>query len=81
MIQINRWLRQPGGSAYRIPDIRIPGEDLIIDGTIAMKTMDKLQVQGFFYFSRGDRILIVRPTQMGGAYELGPSYGSFLKGE
>lgn len=73
MIQVNRWLRDSAGTGlYRIPDIRIPGAGLSIDGTIGFKTMASPQTQGFFYFSSGDRILLVRPTQLGGSYGLLP---------
>jgi len=36
IIQVNRWLRDPASStAYRIPDVRIPGARISFDGTIA----------------------------------------------
>jgi hypothetical protein len=68
IIQVNRWLRDPAGSgAYRIPDVRIPGARLSLDGTIGWKnaaTPQLIDIRGF----SGDNILIVRPTQIGGSY-------------
>jgi hypothetical protein len=70
-IAVNRWLRDPGGTnGYRIPDIRIPGARIILDGTIGIKTNATAQIVDFFNFSLGDRIIIVRPTQLGGSYGL-----------
>jgi hypothetical protein len=69
IIQINRWLRDPGGSgAYRIPDVRIPGARISFDGTIGWKTSSTPQIRDFRLFSGGDNVIIVRPTQLGGSY-------------
>ena len=68
IIQVNRWLRDPAGSgAYRIPDVRIPGVRLSLDGTIGWKGPTTPQLVDIRAFS-GDNILIVRPTQIGGSY-------------
>lgn len=68
IIQVNRWLRDPAGSgAYRIPDVRIPGARLSLDGTIGWKDATTPQLIDIRAFS-GDNILIVRPTQIGGSY-------------
>jgi len=68
IVQINRYLRDPLGSgAYTIPDVRIPGANLILDGTIGVKTTSTPQVINFYNFSGGNNILIVRPTQLGGS--------------
>jgi hypothetical protein len=68
IIRVNRWLRDPAGSgAYRIPDVRIPGARLSIDGTIGWKDAATPQLIDIRAFS-GDNILIVRPTQIGGSY-------------
>lgn len=73
VIQVNRWLRDPAGSgAYRIPDIRIPGANTILDGTIGAKTSATPQVVDFRAFSGGDNIIIVRPTRIGGSYGVLP---------
>ncbi|HWX22414.1 MAG TPA: DUF6531 domain-containing protein [Candidatus Binatia bacterium] len=62
-ILVNRWLRDPTGSdAYRIPDLRIPGEGVIIEGTIGDKTFASPQIQDFINFSGGNRVVIIRPT-------------------
>ncbi len=69
MTQVNRWLRDPTGSgAYRIPDVRIPSANVIFDGTIGMKTSSTPQVMDFIKFSGGDKVIIVRPTRLGGSY-------------
>jgi hypothetical protein len=71
VIQVNRWLRDPRGSgAYRIPDIRVGGARLIFDGTIGQKTITTEQCIDFLLYSGEDRIIIVRPTQIGGSCEL-----------
>ena len=72
IIQVNRYLRDPLGSgAYRIPDIRVSGSGLIFEGTISpSKSIFTPQLADFRMFSRGDNILIVRPTQLGGSYGL-----------
>ena len=70
-IQVNRRLHDVVGSgAYRIPDIRIPGARVIIDGSLELKSTSTAQVIDFNAFSGGDGIIIVRPTQIGGAYGL-----------
>ena len=72
-VQLNRWLRDPSGSGnYRIPDVRIPDANLIMDGTIGFKWQTTPQVADFYSFSGGSRITIVRPTQLGGSYSLLP---------
>lgn len=62
VIQVNRWLRDPGGSGnYRIPDVMIPGEQVIFDGTVGGKSLLTPQVQDFIRFSNGAKVIIVRP--------------------
>lgn len=68
IIQVNRWLRDPSSAAFRIPDVRIPGANIIFDGTIGTKTSVMSQVVDFRSFSGGNNIVIVRPTQIGGSY-------------
>jgi hypothetical protein len=49
---------------YVIPDIRIPAENVIIDGTIGYKDNTTLQVQKFFNFSPPTAtVVIVTPNQ------------------
>ncbi len=68
VIEVNRWLRDPNGSgAYRIPDVRLPGATIILDGTIAQKLASTPQIIDFRAFS-GNNIIIVRPTRLGGSY-------------
>lgn len=72
-VQLNRWLRDPSDSgAYRIPDVRIPDANLIMDGTIGLKWQSTPQVADFRSFSGGSSIVIVRPTQLGGSYSVLP---------
>jgi hypothetical protein len=68
-IEINRRLTDPssGGKLYRVPDVRIPGANLIIDGTIGVKGRATPQVSDFYKFS-GHNVTIVRPTQLGFPY-------------
>lgn len=74
-IQLNRWLRDPSGSGlYRIPDVRIPDANLILDGTIGHKWQATPQVADFYKFSGGSNVTIVRPTQLGGSYSLVPGH-------
>jgi hypothetical protein len=69
IIQVNRWLRDPKGTgAYRIPDVRLPGAGLILDGTIGLKWPKTPQVVDFRDFSGGDNVIIVRPSRLGGSY-------------
>jgi hypothetical protein len=69
IIAINRYLRDPSGSgAYRIPDVRIPSANLIMDGTIGLKTRTAPQVIDFGNFSGGNNVMIVRPDSYGGSY-------------
>jgi hypothetical protein len=71
VIQVNRWLRDPGGSGvYRIPDIRIPSANIVFDGTIGWKSITTPQIIDFRAFSGGNNITVVRPTQLGGSYGL-----------
>jgi hypothetical protein len=73
LVQVNRWLRDPFGSGrYRIPDVRIPGANSIMDGTIGYKWSSTLQIRDFSSFSGGNRITIVRPRALGGSYSLWP---------
>ena len=73
MVQVNRYLRDPAGSsAYRILDLSIPGANQIYDASLANKSWSLPQVQGFYNYSGGSRITIVRPTAnpAGGSYSL-----------
>lgn len=70
-VQMNRWLRDPFGSgAYSRPDIRIPDANLILDATVGWKWSGTPQISNFQTFSSGNRIIIVRPTQLGGSYSI-----------
>jgi len=72
-VQVNRWLRDPGGSgAYRIPDLRVPDADVIMDGTIGYKWNNTPQITDFYQYSAGSHTIIVRPTELGGSYSLIP---------
>jgi hypothetical protein len=68
VVLINRRLYEPGeGLAYRIPDIRVPDANLILDGTIGWKWGTTAQIGDFRAFS-GARIIVVRPSALGGPY-------------
>ena len=69
-IQLNRRLRNPAGEGYRIPDVRLPNGNLIMDATLGYKTAATRQVMDFARFSGGNRVTIVRPTQLGGSYSV-----------
>lgn len=71
LIQVNRYLRDPAGSgSYRIPDVNIPGANQIYDATLGFKTWSTPQVRGFYQYSGGSTITIVRPTELGGSYSV-----------
>jgi hypothetical protein len=71
-VRVNSRLYDPLGSgAYRIPDIRIPGANLIFDGTLATspaKSALSPQILDFRSFSGGNNVVIVQPTRLGGSY-------------
>jgi hypothetical protein len=61
-VAVNRWLRDPSGTGlYRIPDVRLPQEGMIFDGTIGGKSPNCPQILDFMKFSQGDAVMIVRP--------------------
>jgi hypothetical protein len=64
---VNRYLRDPAGSGYRIPDVRLIQSNTILDGTIGSKGMDSQQIMDFIRFS-GGRVIIIRP-------QVGPMFG------
>jgi hypothetical protein len=73
--QLNRYLRDPSGTgAYRIPDLSIPGANQIFDASLASKSWSLPQVQGFYNYSGGSHVTIVRPiaNPAGGSYSLLP---------
>ncbi len=61
-VLVNRFLRDPSGSGrYRIPDVRLEGSQLILEGTIGNKTLADPQIVEFIQFSGGYKVQIVRP--------------------
>jgi hypothetical protein len=61
-VQVNRWLLDPMGSGrHCIPDLAIPGECTIIEGTLTEKTLSTRQIQDMLRFSEGHTIILVRP--------------------
>jgi len=71
LIQVNRYLYDPAGSgSYRIPDVSIPGANQIYDATLGFKSWSTPQIRGFYQYSNGSNITIVRPTQLGGSYSV-----------
>ena len=74
-VHLNRRLRDPLGSgSYRIPDLSIPGANMIMDGTVGFKWQSTPQIADFYNFSGGSNITIVRPAELGGSYSLVPPY-------
>ena len=60
-VQINRQLRNPNGTDYVRPDIRIAGERIQIEGTLGTKGLNTPQIQRFINYSGGERVVIVTP--------------------
>jgi YD repeat-containing protein len=70
-VQLNRYLYDPAGSgSYRIPDVSLPGANQIYDATLGFKSWSTPQIRGFYQYSGGSNITIVRPTQLGGSYSV-----------
>jgi len=68
IIQVNRWLRHPADSgACCIPAVPIPCARLTFDGTIGWRDAANPQLTDIRTFS-GDKIVIIRLTQIGGFY-------------
>jgi hypothetical protein len=65
-LRINRRLYDPEGTGqYRVPDLYLPDERTIIDGTIGKKTIDTEQIRKFFEYGNGnvERVILVTPNQ------------------
>jgi len=61
---VNKRLYVPEGiKSYRIPDIMVPGERTVIDGTIGTKGLTTPQIQDFFASGKIDRVILVLPNQ------------------
>jgi hypothetical protein len=59
-VLVNRWLIDPLGSgARRVPDLRLDGSRLILDGTIGEKTVSSQQLMDMKQFSGGYNVRIV----------------------
>jgi hypothetical protein len=61
-VVVNRRLYYTSGSGYRIPDVYIPSEGVVLDGTIGFKDATTPQIRGFF---RGGarNVLVVKPNE------------------
>jgi hypothetical protein len=66
LVQLNRRLYDPSGQAYRIPDVRVPSANVILDATVGDKFVATPQVRDFISFSKGNTVYIVSPQQQGG---------------
>lgn len=66
-VLVNRWLRNPNGPGYRIPDLKLVQTRRILDGTIGDKQLTDPQAQDFVSFSNGYRVEFVKPTVGPGA--------------
>ncbi len=61
-VAVNRWLRDPSGSGrYRIPDVLIDLDGVILDGTIGIKLPGSAQLVEFRLFSGGYEVRLVHP--------------------
>jgi hypothetical protein len=61
---VNRRLGVSNGiKDYRIPDLFLPGERTVIDGTIGTKGLTTPQIQDFFNSGKVDRVILVAPSQ------------------
>lgn len=68
-VRVNRRESNTSGSetSYRRPDARVA--DIAFDVTLTGKTLRTPQVRGFFDADfRPSRVIIIRPSQLGGAY-------------
>jgi len=61
-VNVNRRLYYTSGRGYRIPDVYVPSEGVVLDGTIGFKNAATSQIRGFF---RGGarNVLIVKPNE------------------
>lgn len=61
---VNQRLYVPDGiKGYRVPDLMVPGERTIIDGTIGTKGLTTPQIQDFFASGKVDRVILVAPNK------------------
>ncbi len=61
-LRVNQRLSTDGGiKDYRIPDLFVPGERTVIDGTIGFKDVNTPQVQDFFHSGQADTVVIQSP--------------------
>ncbi len=64
-VLLNRRITDPVGvGKVRRPDIRIPSENTIIDGTIGIKTLRTPQIRDFISYTQGNTVIIVRPNEL-----------------
>ena len=64
-VLLNRRITDPAGAGkVRRPDIRIPSENTIIDGTIGIKTLQTPQIRDFISYTQGNTVIIVRPNEL-----------------
>jgi hypothetical protein len=63
-LMVNKRLYTLGGEKqYRIPDLMLPNERTVIDGTIGAKSLSTPQIQDFFVSGKVDRVILVSPKQ------------------
>ncbi len=61
--------RSESGQNYRVPDASL--EDIAFDWTLSLKTISLAQIRGFFRADSQPRaVIIIRPSELGGAYLL-----------
>jgi hypothetical protein len=63
-LRVNQRLSSNAGiKDYRVPDLFLPGERTVIDGTIGIKGLTTPQIQDFFNSGKVDRVILVSPNQ------------------
>jgi LysM repeat protein len=65
---VNRRLYDPNGLNFRIPDLRVGGQ--YFDASLELKSETTQQIQDFYRYGNPDTVTIVRPTQLGGVYDV-----------
>lgn len=67
-VYVNRRLYDPDGLKFRIPDLRIG--DRFYDASLASKSETTPQIKDFYRFGNPETVTIMRPTALGGAYDI-----------
>jgi hypothetical protein len=78
-VRIGRRMYNSTGTRYVMPDIFVPGANYIADGSVSNKTlsMNNNQIANMLRYSGAPQMALVRPTQLGGGYNIpliGPQF-------